>query len=1033
MTMMGDNMLNFLTTFFEEMDEMVYISDMESNEVVYMNRLLRESLGYTSESEYRNRKCYQVLQGLEVPCDFCNNAVLENGRFYSWIHRNPILNRRFLVKDSQFDCGGRKYRMEIAINMDSQAAGGGPYFFSRSEQILNECIQRVFSTTDPEESLEKIMAYIGETFQCDRVYIFEFTDTVADNTYEWCGNGVEPQKEILQEVLLSDFQEWIDLFRKKDSVIISDLEDIRMEVPTIYAILKPQNIQRLTAGPIIENDRLTGFIGVDNPQKEMIGLISSVFKVIGFFIVSLLKRRDLLRRLNAMSYQDALTGAFNRNALFERYAKPWNGTSMAVVFCDVTGLKQTNDMLGHAEGDQLIRHSCQVLRDSLQTPDIFRAGGDEFVAVFRDIDEREFLEKVRVLQQAVRDDTRHIAVGYAWSDQTPISLENLITQADKVMYQDKREYYEMNRRVPGVDRRESSRGRVRGDSPFYNFMNSTYCDMEQFFNAVSQQNTTSYFYFGDMQKDMFYISDNMRDEFGFESNIVSGLLKDWASRIATVKEREMYRAELENMLTEKRSIHDMRYQVRTAQGKNLWIRCYGILKWNEDKSVPLFFSGRVTHQDEEFVVDPITNFPRESTMFRKLDTKKNNGESVFAVGFSLNNVAEINSTRGRAHCDKMIGSISQELMEKLSDRADFYRLEGMRCIAVMDSSQAENKEELVREIRSIISGWYALVGLSIRNPSSVAVMEYSPAEIAPADFLEQMISLIKMAKHENNLEYVEYSNANLEKSKRLSHMALGLSHDVLNGMQNFRIMVQPIVSSREGRIRGCEALLRWTFEGENVPPSIFIPMLEKDNMIHTAGRWVFEQAVCTCLRMNAYDPDLYMSFNVSLHQMSDEGFTDFMRATLEKYKVNGSHLVAEVTESCMDENPERLLRFVNECREMGVQLALDDFGSGYSSFHMLLKYPTDIVKVDRSLLGEMTESNEKKNFISSIVYACHRFGKTVCMEGVETEEQYHMILQSGCDTVQGYYCYRPMELDRAYRLLAGKTGRRPGTDRKREI
>ena len=201
---------------------------------------------------------------------------------------------------------------------------------------------------------------------------------------------------------------------------------------------------------------------------------------------------------------------------------------------------------------------------------------------------------------------------------------------------------------------------------------------------------------------------------------------------------------------------------------------------------------------------------------------------------------------------------------------------------------------------------------------------------------------------------------------------------------------------------------------------MFIPLLEKNNMIHLAGRWVFEQAVCSCLRLHSYNPDFYLSFNVSLQQMSDEQFPDFMDQMLTKYGLTGDRLVAEVTESCMDEEPEKLLRFVRMCGEKGIRIALDDFGSGYSSFRMLLQYPSDIIKLDRSLLQEMIESDEKSNFISSVVYACHRFGKKVCMEGVETAEQHLLIRDAGCDMIQGFYCYRPMELDQLYSLLASQ-------------
>ena len=200
-----------------------------------------------------------------------------------------------------------------------------------------------------------------------------------------------------------------------------------------------------------------------------------------------------------------------------------------------------------------------------------------------------------------------------------------------------------------------------------------------------------------------------------------------------------------------------------------------------------------------------------------------------------------------------------------------------------------------------------------------------------------------------------------ERVKYMSNMALALSRDVLCGMENFRIVIQPIVSTLNGRAIGGEVLLRWKFGGKDISPAVFVPMLEKDNMIHLASRWVFEQAVCACMRLVSYDPDFYLSFNVSLYQLSDSHFLDFMEETLGKYQVDGCHLVAEMTESCMDEKPEKLLHFVTVCRKLGIRIALDDFGSGYSSLRMLLQYPTNIIKLDRSLLGEMVESADKMN------------------------------------------------------------------------
>ena len=210
------------------------------------------------------------------------------------------------------------------------------------------------------------------------------------------------------------------------------------------------------------------------------------------------------------------------------------------------------------------------------------------------------------------------------------------------------------------------------------------------------------------------------------------------------------------------------------------------------------------------------------------------------------------------------------------------------------------------------------------------------------------------------------------------------------------------------------------FEGQDISPAVFIPILEKHGLIQKVGRWVFGQAAAACVRLRRCNPSLYLTFNVSLHQLNDHLLLPCMEETLEKYGLPEGSLVAEITESAMDEQPQRLEAFITAAHKLGLNIALDDFGSGYSSMRMLLQYPTNIIKLDRSLVTEVTESEAKMHFIQSIVYACHRFGKTVCIEGVEDAEQNEIIRNMGCDVIQGYYYYRPMEIDEFSDTLSRK-------------
>lgn len=1006
--------------FFEELDEFVYVSGPENYELVYMNRKLRESLGFISPNSYEGKKCYDVLQGSKSPCSFCTTSKLKKGEFFSWIHKNPIFNKRFLIKDSLIFYDGKYYRVEIAVDIDSEIICENPYYYARRETVLNECLQRMFITMDPEESMNHVLSYIGNTFLCDRTYLFEMDRDTANNTYEWCRNGIIPQKDILQKIPKSNLDWWIEIFKENNLVTICDLEEIRLTHPASYAILKPQGIGSLVAGPVYEKNELIGFVGVDNPDSNMMSLLASLLKVAGYFMVFLLKRRDLLNKLNMLSFHDSLTGAYNRNALYEHCRDVEEENTLSVIYCDVTGLKHSNDTLGHKAGDQMLIHCYRLIRNALDTQWIYRMGGDEFAAVFKNLDEDQFNKKVDNLRESIRQDKYHVAVGSAWTCSPPLNLDTVIISADRAMYMDKRNFYNAKFRIQDTDRSSmnSHYSYDMGSSSFDQFLKNTYHDLELFFRSMSQQNRSSYFYFGDVQKDIYYISDNMRDEFDFHSNIVSGLLNEWAERIPSKKAKEMYLLELESMLREKRCIHDLRYQVKDARGKIMWIRCYGILKWNEEKTVPLFFSGRITHQDNDFVVDPLTNFPRSSVMLRRLDELKIKEKIVPIIGFSFNNIAEINNTRGRIFSDRLVKKIAGDLTEKLSEKLSFYRMEGMRCAAIINEGYKESKDVLVSQIESIIDGWYEEMGISVQRPCSFAIIDYPRVGLVPSDLLEQMVSLLRIAKHDKKQEYEEYSEYNIRKVKTMSDMAMALNHDILNDMENFRIVVQPVVSSRTGNVTGGEVLLRWNFRGEEISPEVFVPMLEKESIIIQAGRWVFEQAVCTCMRMISYNPEFYLTFNVSLQQMSDTYFPEFMEEILAKYQLNGHHLVAEITESCMDEQPEILKKFVKKCSQMGIRIALDDFGNGYSSLRMLLEYPSSIIKLDRSILVEMTKSDEKLNFISSIVYACHRFGKEVCMEGVETAGQDQLIRDTGCDMLQGFYYYKPMEVEEVYTLLS---------------
>ena len=549
------------------------------------------------------------------------------------------------------------------------------------------------------------------------------------------------------------------------------------------------------------------------------------------------------------------------------------------------------------------------------------------------------------------------------------------------------------------------------------FYRHAYHDMRFFLKAITQTDSNSCVYFGDMQKNLFYVSDNMKEVFGFESHIVENFFEEWKKRLNGERWKQLFDLYLRDLIENKGRIIDIRQQALDRHGNILWIRFYAAVQWDKDAAKPLFFASRITLQDDEFAVDPISNFPTVETLHRHLLQGEKEGWNFTAIGLCLNGIPQINAMYGRSIGDQLIGKISRHLMEHLSSDLSFYRLPGVRCMGQVSVSCKEDLGALIAAMRRIIAYEYKHMGLDIATPCSFAVLHFPISGVSTENFAEYMVALLKMARNAPATNYIEDSAQNLDRVTELRSMEAGVSQDVLADMRNFRAVIQPVVSTETGKIIGGETLMRWQYEGKDISPAVFIPILESDEKIFIAGRWILEEAVKACKRIIKTLPDFYLTVNVSLRQLHDPELLSFIPAVLKKHGLDGRHLVIEATESCLDKEPALINDFMKICHEHGIRIALDDFGTGYSSLRVLLKYPTDIIKLDRSLLLEMCESVKKSNFITSIVFACHQFGKKVCMEGVETEMQRSLVQNANCDMIQGFYYYRPTELSKLYELV----------------
>lgn len=236
-----------------------------------------------------------------------------------------------------------------------------------------------------------------------------------------------------------------------------------------------------------------------------------------------------------------------------------------------------------------------------------------------------------------------------------------------------------------------------------------------------------------------------------------------------------------------------------------------------------------------------------------------------------------------------------------------------------------------------------------------------------------------------------------------------LRDSIENNFRGFCIHYQPQIRTSSKTLYGAEALTRWSCgKYGSVPPDEFIPELEENGKIVELGKWVFGEAAKQCKKWCALQPDFRMSVNLSCRYLEKADMEWFAQATLRRLGLPAKNMILELTESWPVSGSRVNEETVLKLQKTGISLAMDDFGSGYSSLLSLQKFPFQMIKIDKAFVKSTTRDDEQAAFVPSLTQLCHSIGRQVCLEGVETREEYEAVRQLGIEVMQGYYFGRPV-------------------------
>lgn len=444
------NREKFDAFIINEMDMVCYVSDMETHELVYLTPPGMRLFGISSEEEYRGKKCYEVLQGLNAPCPFCTNASLKRGEKLCWEHFNEKLGRWAEIEDTAADIDGRMCRIEFVRDITAKSEELRRISDRlTTEEALVRCIKALSEETDTECAVNRFLQTVMEYYKANRAYIMEadYEAGCVDNTYERCADGVASSIDLLQRIPMAFIGHWFEKFDRKGEFFISSLYDDLDPEGEDFRLLQAQNIESLAVVPFRKDGKVIGFLGVDDPTENL-GKWTLLHSAVTFIMQELDKRR-LIRQLEYAGYTDTLTGLKNRNNFNKTLADMGDilAEDTAVVYVDLDNLKKTNDVCGHRVGDEHIVTVAKILGEAFAGFDVFRTGGDEFMVLATGCEKSRFEEAQEELHARTKEADISCSYGVRYGKKGE-KISALMESAETEMYRHKSRHHK-SRTVSG--------------------------------------------------------------------------------------------------------------------------------------------------------------------------------------------------------------------------------------------------------------------------------------------------------------------------------------------------------------------------------------------------------------------------------------------------------------------------------------------------------------------------------------------------------------------------------------------------------
>jgi diguanylate cyclase (GGDEF)-like protein/PAS domain S-box-containing protein len=529
----------------------------------------------------------------------------------------------------------------------------------------------------------------------------------------------------------------------------------------------------------------------------------------------------------------------------------------------------------------------------------------------------------------------------------------------------------------------------------------------------------------DLARQKVFYSQRWRELLGLDGETIRPTLESWLSRVHP-QDVERLRGDLDHQVKGLSSVHENEHRIRDGAGQWRWVLSRAVIHRNASGDV-VRMAGSLTditpYREREQQLrqqsrhDATTNLPDRRVfhehLARAVELARAHDDFAFVVLLvEIDRLGQIRHGFGVAAADELVAATAKRLRGCLRPEDHLFRF-GPEQLAILleDIDDPSHGTHIADRIHDAVAEPIDVADQTTFTTVSIGMTSSAHGYVRVEELVADLCAAVDTARDRGRNRHEMFDTSMRIESRTL--LALEMAMRKALDQDQFDLHYQPIVRLRDRQVLGFEALMRWVHpERGLVPPSEFIPIAEDTGLIIPLGRWAIREAV---RRLHGWQEEfglrgqLTVSVNLSVKQIGDPLLLETIDSVLAETALDPGCLKLELTESVMIEQADQVTDLLQELRKRGVEVWIDDFGTGFSSLGYLHRFPVDGLKIDRTFVESLDGTAQSATMVRTILGLAENLELDVVAEAIETEQQVAQLLELGCTTCQGWLFGRPVD------------------------